>query len=47
MGCGIEDMEVGDVLGRKTMEGASILKEDEESLVIGVSREKTISDSVR
>jgi hypothetical protein len=39
-------MEEGDVLGGETMEGASVLKESEKSLVVGfgkVVREKVVS----
>ena len=34
---GIGDIEEGDVLGGKIMEGTSILKEGEEGLVLGSS----------
>ena len=46
---GIRDMEEGDILGEKTMEATSILKESKESLVEVVGRDikkKTLNGSI-
>ena len=49
-GAGIGDIEERDVLQGETMEGASVLKESEEGLVVDfgrVVREKAVSSSIR
>ena len=50
-GVGMRDMKEGDILGGRTIEGACILKEDKNGLVVSVSRvvrkKKTISGRVR